>query len=265
MAILLTGSKGFLGHNVARALELRKLEWRPLNVRLHQIGSSDLESIDTVIHCAAQIPMNDVPNESFRHTNIGGTNHLLEQCQKYAVKRFIYVSSMGVKFHSPYASSKLAPEESVKKSNMDYLILRPAHLYGPNEHMRLTFDLLRKRKFKFIIGLGNNLVSIAYVKDCAQSLVEAALSSMTDQTFNIVEPERQEVLYLRILRKAIEAKFVLVPVPKFLAIKRLGMERVAEIVAGYRIPGIADWKYVPTPLDIGLKDTYDIIQSRAQF
>ena len=79
MTILLTGAKGFLGSWIAKDLEARGIEWRPLNVRLHEIGTVELRDISTVIHCAAKIPEMDIPDESYWTTNVDGTDHLLKQ------------------------------------------------------------------------------------------------------------------------------------------------------------------------------------------
>jgi nucleoside-diphosphate-sugar epimerase len=259
MSILLTGAKGFLGGWVARELDARSLKWRPLNVRLHEVGPVDVDGIDTVIHCAAAVPHREMSDKFYWDANTVGTEYLVSQCEHIGVRRFIYLSSMGVKISSPYTRSKLGPEARVMDSDMESLIIRPAHLYGPNEHTRRTFEYLKKRRSRYVIDLGRNLVSICYVRDCAAGVVDAAISSTSGKIFNFVEPEISETQYLRVVRRAIGAKFLIIPVPKFVATMKLGKEIVDQMIAEYRIPGVADWSYVPTPLDVGVKETCELL------
>src|SRR5256885_4953902 len=198
MKILLTGSTGFLGTRIAQELQLRSLAWRPLRVRLHQILPADLEEASVVIHCAGLTPGRSCRNEDFLEVNAAGTSRLLNQCEQSGVRRFIYVSSMGVKFPSAYAQSKLLAEESVKRSRLEWLVLRPAHLYGPHEHFRGTFNKLKRKMIWSVLGSGRNPIHIVYVKDCAGAIVEATLSSRARENLNLVAPECSQLASIRI-------------------------------------------------------------------
>jgi hypothetical protein len=41
---------------------------------------------------------------------------------------------------------------------------------------------------------------------------------------------------------------------------RLGKEAVEWITAEFRIPGVEDWKFEPTPLEIGLRTTCEAMR-----
>ena len=263
MTVLLTGSTGFLGTWVARELQSRKLEWRASSIRLQRIGPADLEGAGTVIHCAGRIPGSGVRDEDFLETNAVGTAHLLEQCERAGVRRFIYVSSMGVKYPSAYAQSKLAAEESVKRSRLEWLILRPAHVYGPNRDFGKLFDSLRRKKYRFVLGLGRSPIHIVYVKDCAAAIVDAAQSSRAGEIMNIIAPEVSELQYTRVLREVTGARFLILPLPLFWARKRKGKLQVDIRTSGLRISGTADWAFAATPLEAGMRQTHASVGSPA--
>jgi len=262
MTVLLTGSTGFLGTWIAKDLESRKVQWRALKVRLHQLGPAELEGVSTVIHCAGQTPRSGIRDEAFFEINAMGTRHLLEQCERARVKRLIYVSSMGVKFPSSlYAQSKLAAEESVKRCGLEWLILRPAHAYGPNEELLHLFRKLRRKRIVSVLGFGRSPMHIIYVKDCAAAIVDAALSSRSGEILNIIAPDVSELEYYRVLRKVIGAKYLIVPRSLRWARKRKGNRWIELQTTGLRIPGMPDWEFVATPLNVAMKESYLAVES----
>ena len=169
--ILVTGSNGFVG----RALydELRTLGYDLVgsvrnvsrvvadqtNVVVGPLQKetdweSALSGCTTVIHLAGRAHiLNDKardPTSDFRRVNTEGTLNLAKQAAREGVKRFIFVSSIGVngsrtgevpitassevKPHSPYAVSKLDAEIGLRqiacKSNMEVVIVRSPAIYG---------------------------------------------------------------------------------------------------------------------------------------
>ncbi|MCP1172628.1 NAD-dependent epimerase/dehydratase family protein [Ralstonia chuxiongensis] len=111
---------------------------------------SALSGVNVVIHCAARAHVTGALLE-FRQINVGGTLRLAQQAAEVGVRRFIFVSSIGVhgnttsstsfKFndqispHSPYAKSKAEAEIELKrlakKTGMEVTIIRPPLVYGP--------------------------------------------------------------------------------------------------------------------------------------
>jgi nucleoside-diphosphate-sugar epimerase len=93
------------------------------------------------------------PLEEFRKVNLYGTLNLARQCVNAGVKRFIYLSSIGVNGlrtrphslfaevdapnpHNAYALSKYEAEiglmEIAKESKLEVVIIRPPLIYGPD-------------------------------------------------------------------------------------------------------------------------------------
>lgn len=172
--ILVTGATGYLGKAVCHHLlsqgyrlrvVVRSLDtiW-PEHVDVFNIMGIEqstnwegaLENVSTIIHCAARVHiLNDSsasPLEEFRKVNALATINLAKQAERACVKKFIFISSIGVNgtetshrpFYAddkpwpdtPYAVSKWEAEQAlIKLSNetkLKYVIIRPPLIYGPN-------------------------------------------------------------------------------------------------------------------------------------
>lgn len=167
LKIVVTGANGFVGSALCTALRER-LHGVTGVVRQHpghqqlSIGditattdwTSVLEGSDVVVHLAARVHMmNDQesnPIDAFRAVNLHATLNLARQAAQLGVKRFIFMSSIGVNGaetfgegfselsqaqpHSPYAISKLEAEEGLREicaqSAMEFVIIRPPLVYG---------------------------------------------------------------------------------------------------------------------------------------
>ncbi|MCF6321050.1 MAG: NAD-dependent epimerase/dehydratase family protein [Rhizobiaceae bacterium] len=177
--ILVTGANGFLGSALMNYLHQRK--WPVLagtrdgNSRapvpqvtygtLPEISdiTVQLSKVETVIHCAAQVHVLKDNNslggwDEHLKVNKDGTFALAKQAISAGVKRFIFVSTIGVHGnettrrgfaaddipapHSPYAVSKLAAEDCLRelaeKTSLEVVILRPPLILGPNPQGNLA-------------------------------------------------------------------------------------------------------------------------------
>lgn len=169
--ILITGSNGFVGK--ALYLELKNLGYKlkgsvrnnskfipgQSNVTVGLLNSETnweeaLHGCSIIIHLAGRAHiLNDTsedPYYEFNSINTEGTINLAKQAAKNGVKRFIFVSSIGVNGpkseemaitaqtainpHTPYAKSKVEAEIALQKisteSNMELVIIRPPAIYG---------------------------------------------------------------------------------------------------------------------------------------
>jgi nucleoside-diphosphate-sugar epimerase len=217
-----------------------------------------LEGVDTVINCTGATRC-DPSGESYWETNAIGTEMLLTHCEQVGVKRFIHISTIVAHDSGPYSESKLAGENYVRAHGMNYLILRPCHLLGPNEKTYVDLASLIKRNWKYVVvfGLGNNVMfPSVYVKDFASACVDAALSSLTGQTFNFLGPTITHLQFVRAARKALGLRFLILPMPKFIARIRIGKEQVERLCQEYSVLDAPLWSYAPTPLESILRESY---------
>src|SRR3989344_3021432 len=148
--IALTGATGFIGINLIEQLGSKKIKClvRKYTEKLNKkniepvIGDlTDKNSVDTflnkakiLIHLAAVI---DLANKKeYYKINVEGTKNLVDSCKKNKIKRIIFVSSMASTkdYLDDYGRSKRAAEVLIKKSGLDYTILRPSFVYGKNSN-----------------------------------------------------------------------------------------------------------------------------------
>jgi nucleoside-diphosphate-sugar epimerase len=170
---MVTGAEGFVGRELVLAMGQSKLPVLavvranhrrvPVSVETFRIGdlrqtpawSNALVGVDTVVHLAgrAHVTAERAPNpiEAFRAINVGPTLELFQSCQSAGVRRFIFVSSIGVNGiktvgkpfdvgdepnpTEPYAVSKWEAERGLLALNAnkgtDLVIIRPSLIYGP--------------------------------------------------------------------------------------------------------------------------------------
>ena len=172
MKIVLTGATGFLGRHVTQVLvsnkevQLSVAVRRSIaipNVTVVKVpdvdGTTDwlgaLTGQQVVIHAAARAhvleEMEVDPLEEYRRVNVAGTINLARQAAADGVKRFIFISSIGVNgvVHSKpfteddvpnpaelYAQSKWEAEQGLweiqRETGIELVIIRPPLVYGPN-------------------------------------------------------------------------------------------------------------------------------------
>ncbi len=150
MKAVVTGSSGFVGRHLVRALAARGDSVVAMDV----VPRSDLEGVsgisqvkadlcdasslrevvsgaDAVFHVASRVQTQEHGADEVFAINVGGTESLLEACRKEGVRRFVYTSSASVvyagadieggdetlpyplHFHAPYAETKAIAEKKV--------------------------------------------------------------------------------------------------------------------------------------------------------
>lgn len=194
---LVTGASGFIAGHFARTspwpLRLVGRPQYPLDATTDWAQSGVLEGVDGVVHTAARVHLlhdKDTPAEAlaqYRQTNTEGTLQLARQAALAGVRRFVFLSTIGVHGngyshsknhpyqetdvtapHSPYAQSKLEAEQGLLAlsgyKGMEVVIIRPPLVYGPNapgNFARLTTAV--RRGLPLPLGSVQNLRSMVSV------------------------------------------------------------------------------------------------------
>ncbi|BCK15018.1 TPA: NAD-dependent epimerase/dehydratase family protein [Vibrio cholerae] len=208
MAILLTGATGFVGQEVVKL----KREFRCV-VRLgethsfmdsYEISGIDestewsdcFHGVDSVIHLAGLAHNKSFSEAEYRCVNTNGTLRLAKKAAEAGVRRFVFVSSIGVNGtstirapftqyskenpHNYYAQSKYDAELGLKKisedTELEVVIVRPTLVYGANAPG--NFGLLTNLVSKFPIlpfGLAHNRRDFIAVQNLVDLLITCAI------------------------------------------------------------------------------------------
>lgn len=161
---IVTGATGFIAEYLMSEYEGLKgvvREGRDHNFTdVYRVESIDgntswtgaFQGINTVIHLAGLAHSHQYTLEDYQSINVDGTLRLANEAVKAGVKRFVFVSSIGVNGistsnkafniksivdpHNAYALSKYNAELGLKKiaddTGLEVVIVRPTLVYGPN-------------------------------------------------------------------------------------------------------------------------------------
>ena len=214
--IFITGANGFIGKNTRNQLltddfyVISGIRTKSTDEsfdggesRYFDLAASsltDLTNVDVVIHLAGIAhKFSDVTSQEFFEGNCDATLALANTAVKFGVKRFIYLSSVGVngaastnvfteesipKPHNDYALSKLHAEKGLLdialRSDMEVVIIRPPLVYGrgaPGNFAKLVRLLRRELPLPF--GAVKNKRSFCGVHNLASFL---SVCSNVEQT-----------------------------------------------------------------------------------
>ena len=236
-SVLVTGSSGFVGKHLIPALDSLGFKTLSLSRVENVLPESDFLA---VIHLAGRAHiMNDTASDplvAFRAANCDYALKVAKQAVAAGIKRFVFVSSIGVNGgesfnspyteshtpapHTPYAQSKyeaeLALTELAAQTGLELVIVRPPLIYGANAPG--NFGSLLKWTAKGLplpLGSIHNRRSLLYVKNLVDFLILCTHHpKAANQTFLLSDGEDVSTTQLlQQLSKAQGAPSRLLPVP----------------------------------------------------
>jgi UDP-glucuronate 4-epimerase len=242
MKILVVGGNGFIGSKIVEMLSnekhnvrvmdnsetygviakenLKKLyEYRQRNWKKVHSFDGDVTNRDNVLrafHSTTDIVIHlaSYPRAKIVNANpmlgvrniVEGTVNLLWHCDKFKVKKFVFVSSSMIYGHfadgtkedgdskpnNLYGESKLVAERYTKHYHthygVEYNIVRPSGVYGPgdmDDRVLSKFFALAMANKKIEVHDGSNKVDFTYIDDTAKGIIKCALSDAHNMSFNI--------------------------------------------------------------------------------
>lgn len=246
MNILLTGATGFIGRALTKKLQekvdysitlLSSREIKGIKTILHNsynfdenyLVSNGCETIDVLIHLGAFIPKSnlDANDINLCFSNISHSVNLYRAILPN-LKKIIYISSIDVynsfgifsekTVQNPvslYGQSKLYCEQMTlfhaKKKNINSLILRVGHVFGPGEEVykkvipNTIRSILVDEPVKIFNG-GQDKRNFIYIDDVVQSIINAISYDGEEQVINVTGNETVSIVDTIALLEKISGK-----------------------------------------------------------
>lgn len=239
MKVFVAGGSGFVGSHVVRALrdaghkvtvfsrDPDRHAFRG-DVVYHEGDIADPTTYrdhfaevqyDAVVHCVGLIKNRRMKGQTFHRIVADGTRNLVAAADDAGVDRFVLISANGVtEGGTKYNETKLAAEEAVKASAMDWTILRPSLIFGDGADFTHQFRSLMKLGAIPYFGKGAFKFAPVSVKDVGQAVVESLKrDAAAGATFHLCGPD--VVSYKEILKEvkaAAGSHAVVFPMPKWM-------------------------------------------------
>ena len=253
--VAVTGANGFVGSACCAYLRAQGVEVVPLT-REHISLDTDIDirphltGVDAIVHCAARVHVlqedAENPAEAFVRANTEATRLMAQQAEEKGVKRFVFLSSIGVlgnrtaagapfdentvpRPHSDYARSKWLAEHYLQEhTKMQVVILRPPLVYGAGVKANFL-KLLKAVDARLPLPLRSIHAprDFLYVQNLCEAIHQAlTVRKAAGQTINLCDGEAIGVAELvRALATYMHKTPVLLPCPEM-------MLRVAGKVTG---------------------------------
>ncbi|MCG6212887.1 NAD-dependent epimerase/dehydratase family protein [Vibrio furnissii] len=250
MNILLTGSSGFVGSHFSGDTNIKRIvvrkndncdhwgcEQYTISALNGQTDWSDAFSgIDAIIHLAALAHSRTFTTDDYQQVNVDGALHLAREAALAGVKRFVFVSSIGVHgpntFEAPltpnsplipdndYTRSKLSAEQGLKQiakeTGLEVTIVRPTLVYGvdaPGNFGLLSKLIARVPVLPF--GTISNKRDFIAAQNLADLLLRCATHpNASDQVFLASEGETVSIgEFTNQIARGLNRKIIQLPIP----------------------------------------------------
>lgn len=195
--IIVTGAGGFIGRHVVRALAGRGRQVRAMvrrgkksedqfagleGIEVVEGDVTDVESLAAAMRGGAQVIhlvgiIQQSAGASFEKIHFKGTANVIEAARQCKIERVIFMSGLGAgaKARSRYGRSKWQAEEALRASGLDFAILRPSMVFGPDDHFVTKFaELARWAPMIALPGGGHTRLQPVWVDDLAEITAQVA-------------------------------------------------------------------------------------------
>lgn len=236
MKVLLTGSTGFIGQHIDKALQQAGHNVTPITRRqgidFNQLLEPNqwlahVEAIDVVINTVGIIA--ETTGQSFERLHYQAPAALFRAAQQVGVKRIIQISALGAdaQAFTPYQCSKKAADDVLRQLELDWFILRPSLVYGAGGKSSALFKWLATLPIIPLVGNGQQRIQPVHISDVVATVMQALTATPTQQTLDVVGAYPLTfVEWLQIMRQqAGKKKALTLPTPYSLMLKQAALLR----------------------------------------
>ncbi len=232
MKIFLPGASGFVGHRVLHDLRARGHEVVAPSHREADISNFDdmLRAVPEGTEAIVYLPglLREFPRKglTFERIHVQGVRNLVKVAKENGIRRWIELSALGARPNAstPYFRTKFEAEELIRKSGLDFTVLRPSVIFDSRPTSRKHFvgelaKAIRQLPFLPILGDGHYRMQPVSLEDVSQSICQSLDKPETiGKTFELGGPDR--LSYREIVRtigRAMKKKKLELKIPMSLA------------------------------------------------
>jgi NADH dehydrogenase len=211
--VFVTGGTGFVGRSVIQALRAHGHVARCLVRRGSEGDLKGLEAIervegdvlargslpdamsgcDAIIHLVGIIRERPARGVTFQALHVEATENVIGAAVDAGVRRLLHMSALGThaQARSRYYQTKWQAEEAVRRSDLDWTIIRPSIIYGPGDRfVSLLARLVRRLPVVPVIGSGEARLQPVSVHVVAEGFVRGLDQARSiGQTYDVGGPE----------------------------------------------------------------------------
>tara|TARA_Y100000768_G_scaffold387014_1_gene376952 strand:+ start:1089 stop:2138 length:1050 start_codon:yes stop_codon:yes gene_type:complete len=268
--ILVTGSNGFLGeevvnyfskkNNVYALDKIKPIDFKESTNNIFKVVCDicdydklnnvfENNKFDIIIHCAAEI-LDEKNTNLVWKTNVDGTKNILDLCEKFSVKKFIFTSTFSIfekNYDNPvdekeppsavvdYGKSKYAAENIILRHTFqgDVTIFRCPVIIGKKrlDKLALLFEMIRQNLNVYLIGDGSNRIHFIYSLDLIEA-INLSLELSGKNLFNVGSDNVNSIhqVFEKLLKHAKSRKKI-IKFPKYIGLFILKLLSLFNLVS----------------------------------
>ncbi|MCS7033038.1 MAG: NAD(P)H-binding protein, partial [Phycisphaerae bacterium] len=192
-----------------------------------------LRGCTAVIHLVGIIAERPSAGVTFERIHFEGTKSIVDAAAREGIRRFVHMSALGARANaaSEYHRTKWKAEEYLRQSGVDWTILRPSLIHGPEgAFLRQAAGWASGRAMPFlfmpyfgrgVLGRGGaGLIPPVFVEDVARAFVDALRNERTiGRSYDLGGPEAMTwpQMYQAIARAVVGRERLKLPIPVWYA------------------------------------------------
>ena len=204
--VVITGASGFVARNLRKHLSKNGIKLISIsrnNFKQFKNESKIISKnydqkniLSQIQNSAAIIHLVGIGNQStktdFNIVNVELTKHILNLSKKAKIKKFIYLSGLGVSKNTTlgYFISKYNAEKLILDSKLDYTILRPSYIVGKDDLFTKYLKKQIKNQKIEIPGSGDYSFQPIYINDVVKIFHELIIQrKFKNKIIDLVGPD----------------------------------------------------------------------------